>query len=118
MKPWLMAALLVPLTSPLSLQNQRPPMGSQAVAPYRVVGNIYYVGATDVSSHVIVTPQGLILLDTGTDEMVPVIRASIEKLGHRMSDVKIILSSHAHFDHVEGHAAMKALTGAQVMAVG
>lgn len=99
-------------------QNPRPAAGSQAVAPYRVIGNIYYVGATDISSHIIVTPDGLILLDTGTTEMVPVIRTNIEKLGHRVQDVKIILSSHAHFDHVEGHAEMKALSGARVMAVG
>ena len=118
MKIVLIVALLLALPSPAQVQNPQPAQGSQAVAPYRVIGNIYYVGATDISSHIIVTPQGLILLDTGTEAMVPVIRASIEKLGYRMQDVKIILSSHAHFDHVEGHAAMKALTGAQVMAVG
>jgi metallo-beta-lactamase class B len=106
------------MTASTEAQNQSSPAGSQGVAPYRVIGNIFYVGATDISSHIIVTPQGLILLDTGTEEMVPIIRAGIEKLGHRIQDVKIILSSHAHFDHVEGHAAMKALTGAQVMAVG
>jgi metallo-beta-lactamase class B len=92
--------------------------GSQPVEPFRVAGNIYYVGAAGISAHVITTPEGLILLDTGTKEMLPGLRASIEKLGHRLSDVKIILSSHAHWDHVENHAAMKQLTGAQIMAVG
>jgi metallo-beta-lactamase class B len=92
--------------------------GSRRVEPYRVIGNIFYVGAEGISAHIIVTPQGLILLDTGTREMLPGLRANIEKLGHKLTDVKIILSSHAHWDHVEGHAAMKDLTGAQVMALG
>lgn len=92
--------------------------GSQGVEAYKVIGNIYYVGSTDISSHVISTPAGLILLDTGTAAMVPVIRGNVEKLGFRLQDIKIILSSHAHFDHVEGHAEMQALTGAEVMAVG
>ena len=101
----------------LALQ-QSPEPGSQAVDAYKVIGNIYYVGATDISSHVISTPAGLILLDTGSAQMLPVIRANVEKLGFRVQDIKIILSSHAHWDHVEGHAAMQALTGAEVMAVG
>jgi metallo-beta-lactamase class B len=88
------------------------------VDAYKVIGNIYYVGSTDISSHVISTKAGLILLDTGTTQMVPVIRANVEKLGFRVEDIKIILSSHAHWDHVEGHAAMQALTGAQVVALG
>ena len=92
--------------------------GNQGVDAYRVIGNIYYVGSTDISSHVISTPAGLILLDTGTSAMVPVIRANVEKLGFRLQDIKILLSSHAHFDHVEGHAEMQALTGAEIMAVG
>jgi metallo-beta-lactamase class B len=95
-----------------------PIMGSEPVEPYKVIGNIYYVGATDVSSHIIVTPEGLILLDTGTAQMLPGIRRNVEKLGYNLRDIKVILSSHAHWDHVEGHAAMKELTGAQVMALG
>jgi len=91
-------ALVLLLTVSISAQTPSPlrEAGSQPVEPYRVIGNIYYVGAVGVSSHIIVTPQGLILLDTGTEQMLPGIRANIEKLGHRMQDVKIILSSHAH----------------------
>jgi metallo-beta-lactamase class B len=92
--------------------------GSRPVEPYRVIANIYYVGTTGISAHLITTPQGVVLIDTGTKEMLPGLRASIEKLGHKLSDVKIILSSHAHWDHVENHAAMQELTGAQIMAVG
>ncbi len=91
---------------------------SQPVEPYKVIGNIYYVGAVNISSHIIVTAEGLILLDTGTQEMLPGIRTNLEKLGYTLQDVKIILSSHAHWDHVEGHAAIQELSGAKVMAVG
>jgi metallo-beta-lactamase class B len=90
---------------------------SQPVEPFRIVGNIYYVGAKNIASYLITTPQGHILIDTGTTTMHDVIRNSVQKLGFKTSDIKIMLSSHAHFDHIEGHAAMKKLTGAQVMAM-
>ncbi len=104
----------------LLAQTPNPLRGeaSQPVEPYKVIGNIYYVGAVNISSHIIVTPEGLILLDTGTQEMLPGIRTNLAKLGYTLQDVKIILSSHAHWDHVEGHAAIKELSGATVMAVG
>jgi metallo-beta-lactamase class B len=91
---------------------------SAAVEPFRVVGNIYYVGARNIASYLITTPNGHILLDTGTREMESVIPANIEKLGFKVRDIKIMLSGHAHFDHVQGHAAMQRATGAKVMAVG
>jgi metallo-beta-lactamase class B len=84
--------------------------------PFRIMGNLYYVGPAGVSSFLITSPQGHILLDTGLEETVPLIRASVEKLGFKVQDIKIIASSHAHFDHVGGLADMKALTGAQVVA--
>ena len=90
---------------------------SQPEEAFRLVGNIYYVGAKNIASYLITTPQGHILVDTGTTEMTPVITASVERLGFRMRDIKIMLSSHAHFDHIGGHAAMKKLTGARVMAI-
>ena len=110
--------VLVVISSLVTPAAGQPRQGSQPVEPYKVIGNIYYVGSVDVSSHIIVTKQGLILLDTGTREMVPIIQSSIEKLGHTLNDVKIILSSHSHWDHVEGHAAMKQATGARIMALG
>lgn len=90
---------------------------SAPVEPFRIVGNIYYVGGANISSYLITTPQGHILIDTGMKEMHEVIRNSVGKLGFKTSDIKVMLSSHAHFDHIEGHAAMKKLTGAQVMAM-
>jgi metallo-beta-lactamase class B len=82
-----------------------------------LIGNIYYVGAKNIASYLIVTPQGDILVDTGTTEMTRVVTSNIEKLGFKPRDIKIMLSSHAHFDHIGGHAAMKKLTGARVMAI-
>jgi metallo-beta-lactamase class B len=87
------------------------------VAPFRVIGNIYYVGAAGVAAYLIVTPDGDILLDTGTREMVPLVRDSIAKLGFQLADIKILLSGHAHWDHVQGHAAIQRATSAQVMAM-
>jgi metallo-beta-lactamase class B len=91
---------------------------SAPIEPFRIAGNLYYVGAANIASYLITTPAGHILLDTGTREMAAGVRANIEKLGFSLHDVKILLSGHAHFDHVQGHAEMKRATGAQVMALG
>ena len=90
---------------------------SQPVEPFRIVGNIYYVGALNIASYLITTPQGHILIDTGTTEMHDAIARGIEQLGYRVTDVRILLASHAHFDHIEGHALMQRRTAAQVMAM-
>jgi metallo-beta-lactamase class B len=82
-----------------------------------VIGNIYYVGSESLSSFLFVTPQGNILLNSCFEATVPVIRASVEKLGFKFTDIKILLGSHAHADHMEGDALVKQLTGAQVMAM-
>lgn len=86
------------------------------VPPRRLVGNIHYVGASGVSSYLITTPAGHILLDTGFDDTVPIIQRGVEQLGFKVTDIKLILSSHAHIDHTGGHARMKKLTGARVLA--
>jgi metallo-beta-lactamase class B len=106
-------------TSPLTAEQRAQFHGpySQPEEPFRLIGNIYYVGAKNIASYLVTTPQGNILIDTGTTEMTPVITANIEKLGFKVRDIKIMLSSHAHFDHIGGHAAMKKLTGARVMAI-
>src|SRR5688572_16535745 len=90
---------------------------SAAVEPFRIIGNIHYVGGANIASYLITTPQGHILIDTGMKEMHETIKNGVAKLGFKVSDIKIMLSSHAHFDHVDGHAAMQKLTGAQVMAM-
>jgi glyoxylase-like metal-dependent hydrolase (beta-lactamase superfamily II) len=86
------------------------------VPPRRLVGNIHYVGAIGVSAFLFTTPEGHILLDTGFDDTVPIIRRSVEQLGFKLTDIEFILSSHAHINHVGGHALMKKLTGAQIVA--
>jgi metallo-beta-lactamase class B len=85
--------------------------------PFRVIGNIYYVGG-QLGSYLITTPQGHILHDTGSADMHELIVSNVEKLGFDVRDIQIMISSHAHWDHVEGHAAMKSATGARVVALG
>src|SRR4030095_1592257 len=97
---------------PIQAQNEAPPPEG-----FRIIGNIYWVGG-EYGSYLITTPQGHILHDTGTSEMHDVIVSNVKKLGFDVKDIKMLISSHAHFDHVQGHAAMKKLTGAQVIALG
>ncbi len=85
--------------------------------PHKIVGNIYYVGTRTLSSFLVVTTQGNILIDSTYERNVPAIQESVEELGFRFSDIKILLGSHAHGDHQEGDALVKATTGAQVMAM-
>jgi metallo-beta-lactamase class B len=113
MKRATVLALLVAGVSVLRAQSN--PSWRQPFDAVRIVGNVYYVGTRGLSSFLIVTPAGGIIIDSGEAESVPFIRASVEKLGFRLSDIKILLTGHAHFDHVGGHADLKRLTGAQVM---
>lgn len=85
--------------------------------PHKVIGNIYYVGSSELASFLITTPQGDILINSDFEATVPVIRASVEKLGFKFTDIKILLGSHAHGDHMEGDAMVKELSGARVMAM-
>ncbi len=90
---------------------------NQPLAPFKIADNLYYVGASDVTSYLIVTPHGkLILLDGGFEQTAPQILANIRTLGFDPKTVKILLNSHAHFDHAGGLAALKAATGAMFFA--
>jgi len=84
---------------------------------HKVIGNIYFVGTEGLGSFLITTQEGHILINSDYEQTVPMIRASVEKLGFRFADVKILLGSHAHADHMEGDALFKKLTGARVMAL-
>ena len=88
-----------------------------AFPPHKIIGNIYYVGTRTLSSFLIVTPQGNILIDSTYERNVPTIEKSVAQLGFKFSDIKILLGNHAHNDHQEGDAAVKAMTGAQVIAM-
>ena len=90
---------------------------SSQFPPHKIIANLYYVGTVSLSSFLIVTPQGDILINSTFERNVPVIQKSVEQLGFKFSDVKILLGSHAHADHMEGDAVVKQLTGAQVMAM-
>ena len=85
--------------------------------PHHIIGNIYYVGTETLASFLVTTPQGNILINTTYERTVPVLLSSVEKLGFRFSDIKIVLGSHAHADHMQGDALVKELTGARVMAM-
>jgi metallo-beta-lactamase class B len=88
---------------------------NQPFKPLRIIGNVHYVGASGVSSYLITSPEGHVLIDTGFEQTVPIIRENVKKLGFRMEDIKFILSSHAHVDHTGGHALAKELTGARIV---
>ena len=84
--------------------------------PFRIIGNIYYVGASDITSYLITSPKGHILLDGGLVETAPQIRDNIRKLGFKVEDVKILINSHSHYDHAAGLAELKKATGARLVA--
>jgi metallo-beta-lactamase class B len=94
---------------------QETPDWMNPFPPYRIIGNVYYVGSQGLAVYLIVTPQGLILINSNLEKSVPMIRASVEKLGFHFNDIKILLISHAHWDHCAGSAAVKELTGAKYM---
>ena len=89
---------------------------NQPVEPFRIIGNIYYVGASDITSYLITSPKGHILLDGGLVETAPQIRDNIRKLGFKVEDVKILINSHSHYDHAAGLAELKKATGATLVA--
>jgi metallo-beta-lactamase class B len=89
------------------------PSWTRQFPPFHIAGNLYYVGSEDLASYLIVTPQGNILINSSLEANVPLIRKSVGQLGFHFSDTKILLISHAHFDHCAGAALVKKLTGAR-----
>jgi metallo-beta-lactamase class B len=83
--------------------------------PFRIAGNLYYVGSKGLASYLITTPKGHILINSDLEASVPLLQDSITKLGFKIADVKVLLISHAHWDHDAGSAAIKKLTGASYM---
>ena len=88
---------------------------SKDYEPFRIVGNLYYVGTYDLACYLITTSKGHILINTGLATSVPMLRAHVAALGFKFSDIKILLATHAHYDHVAGMAEIKKLTGAKMM---
>src|SRR5271170_2319 len=111
----LLRSLLLTLIFACSAFSQDHPEWTQPHAPFRIIGNVYYVGGKDLASYLITTPQGLILINSSLTSSVPLIRKNVEALGFHFTDVKILLISHAHWDHAAGSAEIKRLTGAKYM---
>ncbi len=112
-------ALALLVLAPALARGQADPAarpGNRPVAPFRILGNIYYVGASDITSFLVATPRGLILLDGGFVETAPQIEANVERLGFRLADIKVLLNSHAHMDHAGGFAELKRRSGAALAA--
>ncbi|OQP58320.1 subclass B3 metallo-beta-lactamase [Niastella vici] len=97
--------------APLPMNNKE---WSDPTEPFRIAGNLYYVGTYDLGCYLIATPKGHILINTGLAESVPMIKKNIEQLGFKFSDIKILLTTQAHFDHVAGMAEVKKLTKAKM----
>jgi metallo-beta-lactamase class B len=100
-------------------QKQPPPYfqpdWTRDYEPFRIVGNLYYVGTYDLGCFLITTSNGHILINTGLDESINSIRSGVEKLGFKFSDIKILLATHAHHDHVGAFAAVRKATGAKIL---
>jgi metallo-beta-lactamase class B len=114
----LIGSLLAQPPTDAAEANATPPGPADWREPFpahRVISNVYYVGSRGLASYLITTPAGHILINSNLTTSVPLIRESIEKLGFRFSDVKILLISHAHFDHDAGSAEVQKLTGAKYM---
>jgi len=109
---WSTLALLPVMTLPGQLVDRNQPF-----PPHKVIGNVYFVGTADLGSYLITSSEGHILVNTDYETTVPQIRAGVGKLGFKFTDIKIIVGSHAHGDHMEGDAMVKELTGARVMAM-
>lgn len=106
-------AALLTLASPL--RAQAPADWVKPFPPFQIVGNVYWVGSYDLSSYLITTPQGHILVNTGIGDTARQIKKSVEELGFKMSDIKILTATHGHYDHVAGMADLKKMTGAQLI---
>jgi len=101
------------LASPALAQGN--PDWTRPFAPFRIVGNLYWVGSYDLATYLIVTPQGHILINTGVGDTAKQIKASVEQLGFNLADTKILTATHGHFDHVAGMAELKRMTGARLV---
>ena len=104
----------IAVTLAMAATGQGPADWYEPFPAHQVIGNVYYVGSKDLATYLITTKDGHILINSGFERTVPLIQKSVESLGFKMTDVKILLASHAHSDHVAGHALLQKLTGAKV----
>ena len=111
----LLRSLLLTLVFACGASAQVNPDWTTNHKPFRVIGNVYYVGSKDLASYLITTSQGDILINSNLTSSVPQIRKNVEALGFHFNDIKILLISHGHWDHAAGSAEIKRLTGAKYM---
>jgi metallo-beta-lactamase class B len=109
----IVSCLSVPLAA-LAQADETSRSWNQPVDPVKIIGNVYYVGASEITAYLITTPEGHILLDGGFEETVPIIQRNVSQLGFKLQEVRILLNSHAHYDHAGGLARLKELTGASL----
>jgi len=107
-----MLALMI-FVLPVALKAQPSPDWTTPFPPFHIAGNLYYVGTADLASYLVVTPKGLILINSNLASSPPLIRKGVEALGFKWSDIKILLISHAHYDHCAGSATILKETGAK-----
>lgn len=110
-----LVSLLIGLGICFAAKGQFPGNWTEPFPPHKIAGNLYYVGSRDLASYLVTSNEGHILINSSLEESVPLIRASIEQLGFKFTDVKVLLISHAHSDHCAGSAEIIKLTGAQYM---
>jgi len=113
--PIISRVLILVLATVGSVFAQASPDWTEPFPPFRIAGNLYYVGTKGLANYLVTTPQGNILINSDLEANVPMIEASIEKLGFKFKDTKILLISHAHWDHDAGSAKIKEMTGASYM---
>ena len=101
------------LASPALAQSD--PNWTRPFPPFRIVGNVYWVGSYDLATYLITTPEGHILINTGVGDTAKQIKANVERLGFNLADTKILTATHGHFDHVSGMAELKRMTGARLV---
>jgi metallo-beta-lactamase class B len=111
-----MIRTFVVLATAICALAQPNPDWTRPFPAHRVIGNLYYVGTYDLACFLITTPKGNILINTGVGGSAPMIQSSIESLGFKLKDTKILLTTQAHYDHVAAMAEMKRLTGAKLLA--
>jgi metallo-beta-lactamase class B len=102
------------LTGSIAVAQDNPDW-TRPFPPFRIIGNIYWVGSYDLASYLITTPDGHILINTGVGDTAKQIKASLEQLKFNLADVKILTATHGHFDHVAGMAELKRMTGARLI---
>src|SRR5256885_6441300 len=95
----LFLALLAMTAATRTASSQNQASWTEPFPPFKIAGNLYYVGSRGLANYLITTPQGHILINSDLEENVPLIQASVEKLGFKFTDIKILLISHAHWDH-------------------